>query len=107
MQFPHSHQGLSIFSPLRLVSQILISAHKRLFRGEGWHDHGCGHGRGGQQGHQDNNSDEIQCTGGTEQELWMINRGRFETHWKGSPISYHGTETSQPGITRAWATGQA
>ena len=26
------------------------------FRGDGWHDHGCGHGRGRQLGHQDNNS---------------------------------------------------
>ena len=58
-------------------------------------------------GHQDNNSDEIQCTGGTGQELWMIYVGPFEIHWKCSPISYHGTETSQSGITQARATGQA
>ena len=38
------------------VSKILISPSSACFRGDGWHDHGCGHGRGRQLGHQDNNS---------------------------------------------------
>ena len=58
MQFPHSHQGLfNFFTPeVGQSVRFWFLPSSACFRGDGWHDHGCGHGRGRQLGHQDNNS---------------------------------------------------